>query len=186
MWPTPYPMTTTQAGWAGTGRRASPLAARAAARTTAAPRLRRARTRRRAGRDHRQGAGPHGRANGRVLRDEATAHSTVIWKGKTAVFYPWGRFDHSERLTYDIDDAHPDTARVRGDSDYDQAAQGHVLTWRGRLELSSDATDVSSISTRGHCCATARWFAQRPGRNRFRGIINKYAASRGADPAKKL
>jgi len=74
-----------------------------------------------------------------VLRDEAKQHSTVIWKGKTAVSYPWGRFDHSEQLTYDIDDAHPDLARVQGDSEYIQALKGHVLTWRGRLDVSSDA-----------------------------------------------
>ncbi|HWG68493.1 MAG TPA: CocE/NonD family hydrolase [Steroidobacteraceae bacterium] len=74
-----------------------------------------------------------------VLRDEANQRSTVTWKGKTAVSYPWGRFDHSEQLTYDIDDAHPDTARVRGDSEYIQAVKDHVLTWRGRLDVSSDA-----------------------------------------------
>jgi hypothetical protein len=74
-----------------------------------------------------------------VLRDEAKQRSTVIWTGTTAVSYPWGRFDHSERLTYDIDDAHPDTARVRGDSQYIQAVTDHVLTWRGRLDVSSDA-----------------------------------------------
>src|ERR1700733_12156725 len=74
-----------------------------------------------------------------VLRDEARQRSTVIWKGSTAVSYPWGRFDHSEKLTYDIDDAHPDVARVQGDSDYNQAVKDHVLTWRGRLDISSDA-----------------------------------------------
>ena len=74
-----------------------------------------------------------------VLRDEAKQRSTVIWRGTTAVSYPWGRFDHSERLTYDIDDAHPDAARVQGDSEYVQAVRDHVLTWRGRLDLSSDA-----------------------------------------------
>jgi predicted acyl esterase len=74
-----------------------------------------------------------------VLRDEAKQRSTVIWKGATAVSYPWGRFDHSERLTYDIDDAHPDIARVQGESEYIQAVKDHVLTWRGRLDLSSDA-----------------------------------------------
>jgi putative CocE/NonD family hydrolase len=74
-----------------------------------------------------------------VLRDEARQHSTVIWKGTTAVSYPWGRFDHSEKLTYDIDDAHPDVARVQGDSEYIQAVKDHVLTWRGRLDVSSDA-----------------------------------------------
>jgi len=42
-------------------------------------------------------------------------------------------------LTYDIDDAHPDIARVQGDSEYIQAVKDHVLTWRGRLDVSSDA-----------------------------------------------
>jgi predicted acyl esterase len=74
-----------------------------------------------------------------VLRDEGKQRSTVIWKGTTAVSYPWGRFDHSEKLTYDIDDAHPDAARVQGDSEYIQAVKDHVLTWRGRLDVSSDA-----------------------------------------------
>ena len=74
-----------------------------------------------------------------VLRDEGRQHSTVIWKGTTAVSYPWGRFDHSEKLTYDVDDAHPDVARVQGDSEYIQAVRDHVLTWRGRLDVSSDA-----------------------------------------------
>ena len=74
-----------------------------------------------------------------VLRDEARQRSTVTWKGTTAVSYPWGRFDHSEKLTYDIDDAHPDVARVQGDSEYIQAVKDHVLTWRGRLDVSSDA-----------------------------------------------
>jgi predicted acyl esterase len=74
-----------------------------------------------------------------VLRDEARQRSTVTWKGTTAVSYPWGRFDHSEKLTYDIDDAHPDMARVQGDSEYIQAVKDHVLTWRGRLDVSSDA-----------------------------------------------
>ena len=74
-----------------------------------------------------------------VLRDEARQRSTVVWRGSTAVSYPWGRFDHSEKLTYDVDDAHPDVARVQGDSEYIQAVPEHVLIWRGRLDVSSDA-----------------------------------------------
>jgi predicted acyl esterase len=74
-----------------------------------------------------------------VLRDEANQRSTVVWQGKSAVSYPWGPFDHLERLTYDIDDAHPDKARVQGDSDYNQTVNGQVLTWRGHHEVSSDA-----------------------------------------------
>ncbi len=74
-----------------------------------------------------------------VLRDEARQRSTVIWKGHTATSFPWGKFDHTEQLTYDVDDAHPELARVRGDSQYIQSAKDHVLTWRGRLDVSSNA-----------------------------------------------
>jgi hypothetical protein len=83
-----------------------------------------------------------------VLRDEENARSTVTWQGTTAVSYPWGRFDHSERLTYDIDDAHPDTARVQGDSEYIQVVKDHTLTWRGRLDVSSDAHEFYYKYTR--------------------------------------
>ncbi|HEY2678330.1 MAG TPA: CocE/NonD family hydrolase [Steroidobacteraceae bacterium] len=74
-----------------------------------------------------------------VLRDEVSQRSTVTWQGTAAVAYPFGRFDHSERLIYEIDDAHPELASVQGDSEYIQAVQNHVLTWRGRLNVSSDA-----------------------------------------------
>jgi len=74
-----------------------------------------------------------------VLRDEERARTTGVWQGKVAVDYPWGRFDHSERLTYEIDDNHPDAARVIGESEYvQQTRDHHTLTWRGRLEVSSD------------------------------------------------
>ena len=72
------------------------------------------------------------------LSDEVHGHKTVVWQGKANANYPWGRFDHSERLTYDIDDAHPDAARVQGDSRYDQAVPGHLLTWIGKLDVTSD------------------------------------------------
>jgi hypothetical protein len=74
-----------------------------------------------------------------VLRDEARQHSTVVWEGRSAVSYPWGPFDHLERLTYGIDDAHPEAARVQGDSEYNYTVKGHLLTWQGRHEFSSDA-----------------------------------------------
>jgi putative CocE/NonD family hydrolase len=74
-----------------------------------------------------------------VLRDQVNQRSTVTWQGTAAVDYPWGRFDHSERLIYEIDDAHPELASVQGDSEYIQIAKDRVLTWRGRLDVSSDA-----------------------------------------------
>ncbi len=74
-----------------------------------------------------------------VLRDEERQRSTGVWKGKVAEIYPWGRFDHTERLQYDIDDAHPDLARVQGDSESIQVLKDRTLTWRGHLDVSSDA-----------------------------------------------
>ena len=74
-----------------------------------------------------------------VLRDEVSQRSTVTWQGTAAVSYPSGRFDHSERLIYEIDDAHPELASVQGDSEYIQIVKNHVLTWRGQLKVSSDA-----------------------------------------------
>ncbi len=102
-----------------------------------------------------------------VLRDEARQRSTVIWKGQTAVSYPWGRFDHTEQLTYDVEDAHPELARVRGDSEYIQAVKDHVLTWRGRLDVSSDARTFFYKYTRtllrdGALIRTRTWEAPIP------------------------
>jgi len=74
-----------------------------------------------------------------VLRDEVNQRSTVTWHGTAAVSYPWGRFDHSERLIYEIDDAHPELASVQGDSEYIQSVKNHILTWRGRLSVVSNA-----------------------------------------------
>lgn len=74
-----------------------------------------------------------------VLRDEANQRSTVVWQGKSSTSFPWGPWDHSERLTYNVEDAHPEQARVEGDADYNQTVNGHKLTWRGHHELSSDA-----------------------------------------------
>jgi uncharacterized protein len=74
-----------------------------------------------------------------VLRDEVKQRSLVTWKGTVAIAYPWGRFDHAEQLVYEIDDAHPELASVQGDSQYIQSVAHHVLTWRGRLKVTSDA-----------------------------------------------
>ncbi len=72
-----------------------------------------------------------------VLRDE-NGHTHVVWKGKSDVDYPWGRFHHTEKLTYDIDDARPADAIDVGDSVYVQAVGAHALTWHGHLVIRSD------------------------------------------------
>jgi uncharacterized protein len=73
-------------------------------------------------------------------RDEGKHTAEVIWHGEASADYPWGHFAHTERLTYDVDDAHPESASVLGESTYDQAIPGHLLGWRGRLEVRSDVT----------------------------------------------
>ena len=135
LWPTPYPMTTSLVMGGNEASRvvlpripvhgAAPPALAAPEPTEAPPGI----------------TGSHAPWPGdwTVLRDEANQRSTVVWQGKTTTAFPWGPYDHSERLTYDIDDAHPDAARVQGDTDYNQTVSGHLLTWRGHHELSSDA-----------------------------------------------
>jgi predicted acyl esterase len=72
-----------------------------------------------------------------VLRNE-NGHTQVVWQGTTDTHYPWGHFHHTEKLTYDIDDAHPADAVDIGDSVYVQAVGAHTLTWHGRLSIRSD------------------------------------------------
>jgi predicted acyl esterase len=137
-WPTPYPMTTAVLLGGATGSRivlprvpptgAAP-APFSAPEPTEQPDWRRGNTE--------GGAAWPGQWT--TLRDEVHRRSTVTWQGSTSADYPWGRFDHTEKLTYDVDDDHPDRARVQGDSRYDQAVPGHVLTWIGRLDVTSDA-----------------------------------------------
>lgn len=97
-----------------------------------------------------------------LLRDEGKHHSTVVWQGNTATTYPWGAFDHSERITYDIDESHPESAQVQGDSEYNQVVTGHKLTWRGHHELSSDTRTFFYKYTRtllqdGNVLRTKTW-----------------------------
>jgi len=72
-------------------------------------------------------------------RDENSGKSTVVWGGKAAASYPWGQFNHTERLTYRIDDEHPEAASIVGESEYLQTIPGHVLHWHGLLTVTSDA-----------------------------------------------
>jgi uncharacterized protein len=136
-WPTPYPLTTTVL--LGGSAASQLILPRVPVRGSAAPPLAAPDpVEAPAGIKH-LGGGAAWPGTWTVLRDQVNQRSTVTWTGSVATAYPWGRFDHSERLIYDIDDAHPDIARVQGDSEYIQAVKDHVLTWRGRLDVSSDA-----------------------------------------------
>ncbi|MGC2476309.1 MAG: CocE/NonD family hydrolase, partial [Candidatus Sulfotelmatobacter sp.] len=52
-----------------------------------------------------------------VERDEARQKTTVHWKGKDGYEYPWGTQNDFENLTYEGDDAHPETTSVRGEAE---------------------------------------------------------------------
>jgi predicted acyl esterase len=73
-----------------------------------------------------------------VERDEARHKTTVHWKGKESGEYPWGKEIDYENLTYDADDAHPETCSVRGEAESVFTLKGRTLTWRGHLLVTTD------------------------------------------------
>jgi len=83
-----------------------------------------------------------------VERDEARNKTTVHWSGKESAEYPWGTEKDSERLTYEGDDAHPETSAVRGEAESVFALKGRTLTWRGHLLVTTDRTNFYYKYTR--------------------------------------
>jgi predicted acyl esterase len=73
-----------------------------------------------------------------VERDEARQKTTVHWKGKDGAKYPWGTEDDFESMTYEGDDAHPETCTVRGEAESVFALKGRTLVWRGHLLVTTD------------------------------------------------
>jgi uncharacterized protein len=73
-----------------------------------------------------------------VQRDEARQKTTVRWKGKDGYEYPWGKQDDFENLTYDVDDAHPETCSVSGEAESIFTLKGRTLIWRGHLLVTTD------------------------------------------------
>ncbi|MGB2602734.1 MAG: CocE/NonD family hydrolase [Candidatus Sulfotelmatobacter sp.] len=83
-----------------------------------------------------------------VERDEARHTTTVHWKGKEGSQYPWGTEADSENLTYEADDAHPETSSVRGEAETVFALKNRTLTWRGHLLVTTDQTNFYYKYTR--------------------------------------
>ena len=73
-----------------------------------------------------------------VERDEARHKTTVHWKGRESGEYPWGKEIDYENLTYDADDAHPETCSVQGEAETVFTLKGRTLTWRGHLLVTTD------------------------------------------------
>jgi predicted acyl esterase len=84
----------------------------------------------------------------KLERDVAKERSTVSWRGTSAVRFPWGAFEHSEQLIYHVDDADPAVSAVEGDAESIETLAGRVLTYRGHLAVTSDATTFHYAYTR--------------------------------------
>ena len=84
----------------------------------------------------------------KLERDEANERSTVTWHGTSAVRFPWGSFEHSEQLVYHVDDADPAVSAVEGDAESVETLADRVLTYRGHLAITSDATTFHYAYTR--------------------------------------
>jgi predicted acyl esterase len=81
-------------------------------------------------------------------RDEAHQKATVRWSGKDAYEFPWGTEKDFESLTYDADDAHPETCSVRGEAESVFGLKGRTLVWRGHLLVTTDQKDFYYKYTR--------------------------------------
>jgi hypothetical protein len=97
-----------------------------------------------------------------VERDEARQKTTVHWKGKDGYEYPWGTQNDFESLTYDGDDAHPESSSVHGEAESVFALKGRTLVWRGHLSVSTDQKNFYYKYTRellkdGQMVRTRTW-----------------------------
>jgi putative CocE/NonD family hydrolase len=84
----------------------------------------------------------------KVERDEVHERSIVTWHGNAAVQFPWGSFDHTEQLVYHLADAHPEISAVEGEAESIERLSDRVLTYRGHLAVTSDATTFYYSYTR--------------------------------------
>jgi predicted acyl esterase len=97
-----------------------------------------------------------------VERDEARQRTTVHWKGKDGYEYPWGTEVDLENLTYDADDAHPETCTVRGEAESTFTLKGRTLVWRGHLLVTTDADNfyysyIRELLKDGQMIKTRTW-----------------------------
>jgi hypothetical protein len=83
-----------------------------------------------------------------VERDEIHHKATVHWKGKDSYEFPWGNEEDYEYLTYEADDAHPETCSVRGEAESIFKLKGRTLIWRGHLQVTTDKNNFYYKYTR--------------------------------------
>jgi hypothetical protein len=103
----------------------------------------------------------------KLERDEANERSTVTWHGTSDVRFPWGSFEHSEQLVYRVADADPAVSTVEGEAESVETLADRVLTYRGHLAITSDATTFHYAYTRellrnGTVLRTKTWAEEIP------------------------
>ncbi len=74
-----------------------------------------------------------------ICRDEIRQAAHGDWSGTSSTQYPWGSVASSEAMTYDVADAHPESARTAGDAETTIRLPDRTLSWRAHLEVTSDA-----------------------------------------------
>jgi uncharacterized protein len=84
----------------------------------------------------------------KLERDEIAGRSTVTWSGSSSLRFPWGSFEHHERLVYQVEDAHPDRASAEGEAESIEKLAHRILIYRGRLSFTSDASTFHYAYTR--------------------------------------
>ncbi len=72
----------------------------------------------------------------------------MTWHGTSEVRFPWGSFEHSEQLVYRVADADPAVSTVEGEAESVETLADRVLTYRGHLAITSDATTFHYAYTR--------------------------------------
>jgi uncharacterized protein len=72
--------------------------------------------------------------------DRRGPQATARWEGRSAAWFPWGRQEFMERLTFQADDDDPAHPSMRGEAETVVNLEGRTLTWRSSLRIASDDT----------------------------------------------
>ena len=65
-----------------------------------------------------------------ICRDEIRQAAHGDWSGTSSTQYPWGTVASSEQMTYDVADAHPESARTAGDAETTITLPDRKLSWK--------------------------------------------------------
>ncbi len=76
------------------------------------------------------------------LRDELNQATKWEWHGGVeGTQFPWGRTRHQDKLSFQVQDAHPEAASAHGEGETEVDLPGRDLLWSDTLDLHSDKTN---------------------------------------------